>query len=268
MYMDYNIGTIAKLLGVSSEALRYYEAKNVVCPRRDSESGYRYYNLWDMHMLLRAKHYKSYGYSLDEIKNLFKDDDIKDVAESLSDRESEIEKEIIYQMNLLNRIRQSQAMIRDAADSVGRFRIEKRPGIYRINTQEDYILQQSASSMKLIEEWTKYTPFIYSSAAFSKKKIDEDAPGFEFGIGINEEYASYLNIEKNDLVKYYPPCMCVHTCIPSTSDVYLTKECLKDAFEYLKRNGMQVKGDIVTQVACMTKPEDTYHNWHIVWIPV
>jgi len=143
VYTDYSIGTMAKLLGLSSEALRYYETKNVVCPRRDGESGYRYYNLWDLHMLLRAKHYKSYGYSLEEIRDLFRTDDIKEVSKSLNIKESEIEKEIIYQMNLLNRIRQSQVMLNDAADSIGKFRIEKRPGIYRINTQEDYVLHSN-----------------------------------------------------------------------------------------------------------------------------
>ena len=43
MYKDYNIGTIAKLLGISSETLRYYESKHGIKPKRDPETGYRYY---------------------------------------------------------------------------------------------------------------------------------------------------------------------------------------------------------------------------------
>ncbi len=43
MYKDYSIGTIAKLLGISSETLRYYESKNVIQPKRDPDTGYRYY---------------------------------------------------------------------------------------------------------------------------------------------------------------------------------------------------------------------------------
>ena len=39
MYKDYNIVTIAKLLGIFSETLRYYESKNVLKPKRDP--GYR-----------------------------------------------------------------------------------------------------------------------------------------------------------------------------------------------------------------------------------
>ena len=48
----------------------------------------------------------------------------------MEDQEAVIEKEIIRQTNLLKRIRQSQSMLKDAMDSVGKFRIEERPGIY------------------------------------------------------------------------------------------------------------------------------------------
>ncbi len=53
MYQKYSIGTMAHLMGISAEALRYYESKNIVSPIRDPETGYRYFNTWDFHMLLR-----------------------------------------------------------------------------------------------------------------------------------------------------------------------------------------------------------------------
>ncbi len=32
MYQKYSIGTMAHLMGISAEALRYYESKNIVSP--------------------------------------------------------------------------------------------------------------------------------------------------------------------------------------------------------------------------------------------
>ena len=78
-------------------------------------------------------------------------------------------------------------------------------------------------------------------------------------MGLREEY---------ELVQYYPPCSCVHTCVPSRSGKYLSLESLQEGFRYLKQNGLSLAGDIVTQVACMTKPEEEYFNWHIVWFPI
>ncbi len=268
MYKDYNIGTIAKLLGISSESLRYYESKKVIQPRRDPETGYRYYTAWDLHLLFQAKHYQSYGYTLKEIVKLFQTQSPMEISEELKCKETAIEHEILLQMNRLNCIRQNQAMLNDAAQSIGQFRIEKSPGIFRMNTQNNYTLNKSPEALELIEEWTKLTPFIYSCARFSYENIMTKSPDFEFGMGLNEEYAAFLDITEGEYVQYHPPRMCLHTCVPSNSGHYLTLEFLSPAFEYMEKNGLRLSGDIITQVVCMTRAENEYHNLHIVWIPI
>ena len=95
MYQKYSIGTMAHLMGISAEALRYYESKNIVSPIRDPETGYRYFNTWDFHMLLRARHYQNYGFSLEEIGELFRSGELSQVREKMEDQEAVIEKEII-----------------------------------------------------------------------------------------------------------------------------------------------------------------------------
>ena len=218
MYQKYSIGTMAKLMGISSEAIRYYESRNIISPVRDPETGYRYYNTWDFHMLLRARHYQNYGFSLEEIAELF--------------------------------------------------RIEERPGIYRMNTQKNYTLFKKKEQLDLISEWTEKEPFVFSCAVFYQKNIEKGETEFDFGMGLREEYAQFLNVKESELVQYYPPCLCVHTCVPSRSGKYLSLESLKEGFRYLEQNGLSLAGDIVTQVACMTKPEEEYFNWHIVWFPI
>ena len=99
-------------------------------------------------------------------------------------------------------------------------------------------------------------------------RIKKGETEFDFGMGLREEYAQFLNVKESELVQYYPPCLCVHTCVPSRSGKYLSLESLKEGFRYLEQNGLSLAGDIVTQVACMTKPEEEYFNWHIVWFPI
>lgn len=268
MYQKYSIGTMARLLGISAEAIRYYESRNIIQPVRDPETGYRYYNTGDFHMLLRARHYQNYGFSLEEVADLFRSRDLPGIQEQMGMQEAGIQREIVRQINLLKRIRQSQAMLEDAVNSVGQYRIEERPGIYRMNTQKNYTLCRSKEELKLIEEWAGKTPFVYSCAVFYEEEIRKGETGFDFGMGLNEEYAQFLEVEETDQVQYYPPCLCVHTCLPSRSGQYLSLNSLKDSLDYLKSNGLELQGDIVTQVVCMTKPEDEYFNWHIVWLPI
>lgn len=268
MYQKYSIGTMAKLMGISSEAIRYYESRNIISPVRDPETGYRYYNTWDFHMLLRARHYQNYGFSLEEIAELFRSHELAEIRGKMVDQEEMIQQEIIRQMNLLKRIRQSQQVLHDAKENVGKFRIEERPGIYRMNTQKNYTLFKKKEQLDLISEWTEKEPFVFSCVVFYQKNIEKGETEFDFGMGLREEYAQFLNVKESELVQYYPPCLCVHTCIPSRSGKYLSLESLKEGFRYLEQNGLSLAGDIVTQVACMTKPEEEYFNWHIVWFPI
>ena len=268
MYQKYSIGKMSKLLGISSEALRYYESKEIIKPIRDAETGYRYYNAWDLHMLFYARHYQSYGLSLEEVADMLRKMDLLDINTQLMEHEQTIENEILYQINLLNSIRQSRRMIREAKESIGVYSLRQRPGLYRMNTQQDYTISNKKEDLELVEEWSKKAPFVYSCAVFTKHNIENNIDTFEFGLGLNEEYAEFLNVEESKKVKYYPPCMCVCTCIPSRSSQYLSLERLKGGLEFIESKGLKLHGDVVTQVVCMAKPKDEYHNWHLVWFPI
>ncbi len=267
-YSNYTIGNMAKLLGVTPEAIRYYESKNIIKPLRDEGSGYRHFTTWDLHMLARARHYRQCGFSLEETAALLAGNDLEEVEKALHAKEAEIQHQILWNINLLRSVRQDQERIRSAREDVGVYRIRKSPGIYRMNTQKCYTLPQTRQEKALIQEWMEKTPFVYSTAVFHKAQIEAGDENFDFGLGLDAEYAAFLGVEESELVEYYPPQFCVYTCLPSRSSEYLSYRRLQPAFDYMARSGLRLAGDIVTQVACMAKPEEEYFNWHCVWIPV
>lgn len=165
-------------------------------------------------------------------------------------------------------MRQCRQRIRSAREDVGIYRMLKSPGIYRINTQISYTLSRTRQERALIRDWMEKTPFIYSSAVFRRSQIETGNEDFDFGLGMDEEYAAFLGVRQGGLVEYHPPRPCVYTCLPSRSGEYLSYRRLEPAFDYMRGCGLRVSGDIVTQVACMSKPEGEYFNWHCVWIPV
>ena len=64
----YTIGETAKLLGVSAQALRYYDRENILRPEYINEqTGYRYYTYRQFHIIDRIKYFQSFGLSLEEI---------------------------------------------------------------------------------------------------------------------------------------------------------------------------------------------------------
>ena len=89
-----------------------------------------------------------------------------------------------------------------------------------------------------------------------------------FGVGIEEQFASLFDIKETEYVHYYPPRTCLYMSFSSRSSQILTYEVLEPAFEYMKKNNLELDGDIFTQIVSMWKPEEEYFNWHNIWIPV
>ena len=104
MYNTYTIGELAKILGITAETIRYYERKGIIAPIHDQETGYRYYTTWDLHMLIRARCYLGFGLSIEETAGILQSKSLEEIDDLLEKQEQIIEKNIIYQMNLLKKI--------------------------------------------------------------------------------------------------------------------------------------------------------------------
>ncbi|HIZ79845.1 MAG TPA: MerR family transcriptional regulator [Candidatus Lachnoclostridium stercorigallinarum] len=70
MYKTYTIGEMARMLGVTAETIRYYERKNIIRPIHNEESGYRYYTTWDLHMIIRARCYLGFGFTIEQTADI------------------------------------------------------------------------------------------------------------------------------------------------------------------------------------------------------
>ncbi len=66
------IGNMAKICGVNTQTLRYYDAEGVLRPEAtDKYTGYRLYSPSDIEKFRKIQFYKSLGFELNEIKELF-----------------------------------------------------------------------------------------------------------------------------------------------------------------------------------------------------
>lgn len=67
---EYRIGQLAKAAGLSVEAIRYYEQRDLLKPSHRSESGYRFYASDALPRLQFIHRAKELGFSLEEIGEL------------------------------------------------------------------------------------------------------------------------------------------------------------------------------------------------------
>ena len=75
----YKIGELSYIFGLSNDAIRYYESRGILSPKRNEESGYRYYDSWDINFLLDCLWYRSFGFTVSEIEQMIHTDDLQDI---------------------------------------------------------------------------------------------------------------------------------------------------------------------------------------------
>lgn len=68
--MEYTISALAKLSGVSSRTLRYYDQIKLLQPQRTNSAGYRIYGRQEVDRLQQILYFKSFGLSLETIRGI------------------------------------------------------------------------------------------------------------------------------------------------------------------------------------------------------
>lgn len=73
MSQKYSIGEVAKKLGMTPRAIRFYDQKSLVKPAAIGENGYRYYDDQQIQKLELINYLRQLGFTLKQIKGLIND---------------------------------------------------------------------------------------------------------------------------------------------------------------------------------------------------
>ena len=89
MKKNYTIGEVSKIMGISTQTLRYYSSIDLLKPAYvNPDTGYRYYSDDQFHFIDRIRYLQKLGMSLDEIKDILVHNDINSLIKNLTDLEN------------------------------------------------------------------------------------------------------------------------------------------------------------------------------------
>ncbi len=95
MKKHYTIGETAKLLGVTTQTLRHYEKIGILGPTHiDAQTGYRYYEFNQFHMIDRIKYLQYLGLSLGEIGSILKKGTVDGLLPALEEQWQQANREM------------------------------------------------------------------------------------------------------------------------------------------------------------------------------
>lgn len=121
------IGELAKLFGISTDTLRYYDKINLLKPEKDSTNNYRYYSLESFFTLSRILFLKSLGISVKDIKAYMTDQDTAHLLSLLSKEQEDMEKTIKRLSNLKTKIENKITMLKEASVNMDKVVIKTLP---------------------------------------------------------------------------------------------------------------------------------------------
>ena len=129
MAKGYRTGSVSKMVGMSREALRYYEKKRVLTPETtDAQNGYRYYQRADMAHLFKIKYNQALGFPLSDIRCVFWDFTLAQWQQALREQRAQKKAEIERIQTWLQATEERLDALSDP-ERPGGFRLQTRPAL-------------------------------------------------------------------------------------------------------------------------------------------
>ena len=266
--MRYKIGEVARILGISTDLIRYYEKKGVVKPKKDLSNRYRYYDVSDVNLLIDCIWYKKMGFGIEEIGRMSNVESYDDLVARLTDRSEEISKSIRYREMLLSRMRGLTESVARVKEEVGVCDLRKnREFLYYLNRGNEVF--DSASGLRsLNEEWSCYMPFTKRLFYIGADALSEENDDYRWGYSIGMKYASYFSVKAVPPVLKMPESLCIHGAFASYSKEGFTARRLDFMREYAEANKLRLKGFAFGNLVCSVMEDSLLRGYFEAWMPV
>lgn len=134
----YRTSQLLEILGVSRDALRYYEEKGIVKPNHDETNNYRQYNDYDIYNLLVADFYKKRNLSIKEVRELQEGRAIDELETLLEIKAEQLEETIRTKKSMLEKIKETKVFCGELKEHLNQYSIRELPTYEVIDEFSDF----------------------------------------------------------------------------------------------------------------------------------
>lgn len=156
---EIGIFELAELLGVTSEALRKYENKEIIQPIRD-QRGYRKFYSWDLTKIIYARQMRQEGFSLNDVSDIAQNNDAQFQIEKIEEIQKTLMQEILYRKKLINWLSAQKEEVMHSEQQGNRCVIEHLPALYCcVYMVDDTLVDKKGDNRKHLKQWLQALPF-------------------------------------------------------------------------------------------------------------
>lgn len=269
---SYKIGEVASIFGLSNDTIRYYESRGIVTPSRNEESGYRYYDSWDINFLLDCLRFRSYDFPISDIEQMLKSDDVEDVMKKLFERERDLIAKIEEQKNILKQVSKMKKDLYEIRQRLGVFNMEKSPEMIwqaqreRIRSEEGRLPQGTAALN--VREWAKHMLYLNHTFVMPPIKDRQSFDEYSWGFSLSPSKFTELGLEMNEATVYIPGNDSIHTVFAAgEKDTFLP--CIHEqVIDPIKEKGYRISSLPYGNLLVRVHENGEMKRYMEVWVPV
>lgn len=266
--MRYKIGDVSRILGISTDLLRYYEKKGVVTPQKDKNNDYRYYDTWDINFLIDCLWYKNFGFGIPQAAYLVTECYHGDLVSLLEEKQSEIEANIHRQQLLLERMKKHLDDVLRVKDCIGVCEIADSPDIVCYLNRFNFTYDNRDELLDLSRQWLDYMPFTQRYFEIPQDGLKGEGDDYAWGFSLSAEYVKELNITVKPPVVQNPSKICIHSAFKSSGKNAFTPRHLDPILEYASKGGYKIAGRAQGNLVCSVLEEGEMTGYFEVWLPL
>ena len=263
--MDYSIGKVSRLLGLSVEGIRNYEKSGIIRSKRDEGSNYRKYSYLDIASLIRAKTYRAYGFSIKETGELTNYHSLDEIADAFDEKVMELSADIRIATEKRNYMKEQAALIRSIEEMAGKIRICRMPAIYRIEFSENGVIDFSDETVTLMQTWMQYAPFVFFSSRYHGNSVYG-------GLAIRDRHADLFGIPasctEGEGIRYLPETLCLMLTVKEGDTGYSRVETLSALKDYASCHNFEIGSDLIGHTVAGVYKNKDYQRYRQVFATV
>ena len=268
--MKYKIGDVSRILGVSTDILRYYERKGVVTPEKDETNDYRYYDSWHINFLMDCLWFKNYGFSIEQIADMVRIPTAGDLSELFSLKEEELRAQIRRCELLLKRSAEHRAELALIDRLLYKCEIAQSPEYIRFIDRIGQNYMTDSVTNETAKAWLEALPFNHRYFEMPSEAVmpgNED--DYRWGYSLSAEYAGELGFTVKPPMIRFPSRKCIHTVFKNSGGKGgFSPSLLEYTLEYARKEGIAVYGPIHGTLLCSVMEDGVLTGYFEAWIPI
>lgn len=268
--MRYTANEMARLLGVPSHILRYYEKIGIIRPWTDKTNGYRYYSVVDTRRFNLCRSLRAADFSLEDCRGLLTDPFSPENVQRLRQQA-----EALRRREVLARLtaRQMEQMAREyegMEQRVDRMEILTLPAIWMLTVAEceTPVADQALEEEK--QQWLEYLPLVRWVSRIPHSTMERFGQGrveYSSGLVIRAEDAEALGLVPSERVQLLPGGRLLSTVWRQTGRGPFDWDSLRRPLAWMREKGIQTYGDgFSTILASRVSPKGEIENYHYLGI--